>query len=639
MRYLLISLLFPLILLSARPDFKEGVSLYNQGAYWEALRIFAELAEEDISLSPQQSAASYMRIRCYNKLGYGQRALMLARQFPVTYPESEYLDDLSFLIGEIYLSLGDPREAAWSFANAAITTNSKKIRKEAREYTESVIGTACDEQDLHALATKSIDRTGQFLALLVAERFLSDGNRGEAINILFNLRPFIKEDDLRKRAINLYGNIGTTKMDTIHIAVVLPLSGALSSIASPMLNGIKYAAMTFMDSTDQTVQLHIYDNAGDLSESIKIARLVSANPKIIAQIGPLTNENIKGTAAVLNDTHIPILAPTATENHLTNLSEDIFQFRATRERKAMALAEYAVKTLGLKTFAIIAPSTEYGQQFADNFSARVDELGGLIQYQGWYVGEPTDLSKVHFRKIRELGLEELYEKMQADSLRLDSLMSGLISEGDSINIYERQLQPILKKQRPTRADSIHISLSHIDGMFFPIHKGSIPFIASQLAYNNLETYVLGDENWLDKATLKKNAQYFPKLTIVAGDRLEFRGLDPEFSDEYGRIFNAEPAQYDLMGYDAMGMLLNASGYSGGIRGNLWEVLSNSPTYEGIVHKIQWGGDTRRENNLVFLMKYEAKEFKLEGYFDNLGFFSMDSTKTDSIDLELPSETD
>jgi tetratricopeptide (TPR) repeat protein len=637
MRYFFLSLLVPLFLFSARPDFKDGVALYNQGAYWEALRVFAELAEEEIELNPQQSASSYMRIRCYSKLGFNQRALMLARDYPASYPQSEYEDDIQFLLGEIYLDLGDPREAAWYFAKSVGQSEDRKIRREALKYTESLVGTACEVNDLRALASRSIDETGQLLALLVAQRFMAESMQGEAIDILFNLRPYIKSEDLRKRAINLYDSFVGTLADTVHIAVVLPLSGALSSIGSPVLDGIKYAAMTYMDSTDQHVELHIYDNASELTETIKIARMVRDNPKIIAQIGPLTNENIKGTAAVLEGNNIPIIAPTATENNLTDLSNGIFQFPATRERKAEAMAEYAVKTLGLETFAIIAPSTEYGQQFADNFSTRVDELGGVVQYQGWYVGEPTDISKIHFRRIREIGLEELYAKMQEDSLRLDSLLMGLISEGDSVNVYENQLQPILKKQHPTRKDSNRVELSHIDGMFFPIHKGSIRYILYQLASNNLITHVLGDENWLDQETLKKNARYIPELTLVSGDRLGFQEISDTYSEEYLRIFKHRPEQYDLMGYDVMGMLLQASRFAGGTGPKLWDVLLNSPSYEGLVHQIQWGGDTRRENNLVFLMDYVDKGFELEGYFDNSGFFSMDSIYMDSVNVELPSE--
>ncbi len=636
MRNRLLIILIPLILFGARPNFKEGVSLYNQGAYWEALRIFAELADEEVSLNPQRSASSYMRIRCYNKLGFSQRALTLAREFPKAYPKSEYLDDLEYLLGEIHLDLGDTREAAWYFASSAVTTPNKKVRKAARDFAESLIGNACDMDDLHALAGRSIDRTGQFVALLVAERFLSEGLKGDGISILFNLRPYITDEDLRKKAIHLYDNFRSTQTDTLHIAVVLPLSGALGSIGSPMLDGIKFAAMTYMDSTSTAVNLHIYDNESDLSESIRIAREVRGDPKIIAQIGPLTNENIKGTAAVMEGHNIPIIAPTATEDHLTTLSTGLFQFRATRERKAIALAEYAVQTLGLETFAIIAPSTEYGQQLADNFATRVDELGGIIQYQGWYVGEPEDLSKNHFRKIREIGLEELYLKMQEDSLRLDSLLTGLITEGDSTNIYEEQLKPILRKSRPTRGDSLDVNLSHIDGMFFPVHDGSIPYILYQLAHNNLITHIFGDENWMDPEILKKNARYVPELTLVTGDRLGFQTLSQSHVDEYLRIFKHRPEQYDLMGVDVMGMLLDATQYAGGSGNKLWEVLINSPNYEGLVHQVQWGGDTKRSNELVFLLDYEDRNFELTGYYDNSGFFSMDSLEME-LPMELPSE--
>ncbi len=626
-------ILVPLLLLGARPDFKEGVSLYNRGAYWEALRIFAELADESGSLNPQRSASSYMRIRCYNKLGFSQRALMLAREFPGSYPKSDYLDDLKYLLGEIYLGLGDPRESAWYFAESAVTTSDKKISKAALDNAQTLVQTVCDLDDLHALAGRSIDRTGQFISLLVAERFLRDGERGEAIDILFNMRPYIQDDDLRKRAIHLYSQFSPAKVDTLHIAVVLPLSGALSSIGAPMLDGIRFAAMKYMDSSEQAVDLHIFDNESNLSESIRIARIVRDDPRILAQIGPLTNENIKGTAAVLDSRRIPVIAPTATENHLTDLASSIFQFSATRQRKATALAEYAVQSLGLKTFAIIAPSTEYGQQFADNFATRVDELGGIIQYQGWYVGEPTDISKTHFRRIREIGLEELYIKMRADSLRLDSLLSGLITEGDSVNIYEQQLHPILKKSRPTRGDSLGVQLSHIDGIFFPIHEGSISYILYQLASNNLTTHILGDENWVDQEILKKRDSYLQELTLVAGDRLGLEAISAAYSDEYLKIFKHTPEQYDFLGYDVMGMLLSSAQYAGGSGAKLWDVLVNSPNYQGQVHNVQWGGNTKRENDLVFLLDYAEKAFKLTGYYDSSGFFSMDSVATDST-LEI-----
>ncbi len=134
---------------------------------------------------------------------------------------------------------------------------------------------------------------------------------------------------------------------------------------------------------------------------------------------------------------------------------------------------------------------------------------------------------------------------------------------------------------------------------------------------------------MDKNILKKDASYIDKLTVVAGDRLGFQEINQAFSNEYVRIFKHRPEQYDFLGYDVMGMLLETARYAGGSGSNLWEVMINSPNYEGLVHQVQWGGNTRRENDLVFLMDYVENAFELTGYYDNSGFFSMDSLETES----------
>ena len=213
MRNRFLLLLLPLFLLGSRPDFKQGVNLYNQGATWEALRVFAELAEMDPGTNPQVSAAAYMRIRCYDKLGFGQRALMLAREFQEKYPDSSYGDDLQLLLSEIYLHRGDAREAAWYAARTAVISTDKKIRKAARQYAERLVGSICSLEDVQALAGRSIDRTGQFVALLAAERLLQEGQQGASIDILFNLRPYIRDDDLRHKAINLFDRMQSDRVD------------------------------------------------------------------------------------------------------------------------------------------------------------------------------------------------------------------------------------------------------------------------------------------------------------------------------------------------------------------------------------------------------------------------------------------
>ncbi len=609
------------------PSFDEGVELYNRGGYWEALRIFSALSDLGPENNEQLTASEYMRIRCYHKLGFNQRALTLAQSFYLIHPASTYIDDLDFLLGEIYLNISEPREAAWYFARAASYTDDRKVRRSAREFTRSVVLNDCEDDDLRALSTRSIDRAGQFLVLLVAERYAQDKRQEQAANILFNIRPFLRDSDLVRSAMQLYSGFTSSRQDTLHLALVLPLSGPLAAIGDQVLDGMRYAGMQFVDTTGIDLAFHVYDNAGQLGETISIAREIKNDSRIHAILGPLTNENVKGAGAVLVGSDIPLITPTATEDHLAGISHEIFQFRATRERKATALAEYAVDVLGLQSYAIIAPSTEYGQQMADNFASRVDELGGEIIYQGWYVGEPTDLSN-HYHRVRDIGIVELFELMEADSIpdttyyeELDSMVVDTVSE------YTRILDPLIDNDRPTYSDSLRIKLSHIDAFFFPIHQGSIPYIASQFAHNNLDAHVLGAENWLDEEILRKNYTYLPLLSVVTGDRFILnKTTSDDFHRDYSLLYRRHPGQYDYLGYDSMSFLLFNALKAGPHYYGLRDILIRSAIFEGYVNEVQWGGRTGRENDRVLLLNYEDRQFVLGGHKDETGFFGTDSSQ-------------
>lgn len=622
-------ILLPLILVAQTglPSFNDGIEMYNRGGYWEALRVFSALSDLPAEDNDQLTASQYMRIRCYHKLGFNQRALTLARAYYRDFPSSGYLDDLDFLLGEIYLEIDDPRESAWYFARAAAFTDDRKVRKTAREFTRSVVLSECDHADLRALSTRDIDRAGQFLVLLIAERYAQENQQERAANVLFNIRPFLRDSDLVRAAIDLYRGFTTTRRDTLHLALILPLSGPLASIGDQVLDGMRYAGMQFVDTTETPLAFHVYDNAGELGETITISRRIRNDARMHAIFGPLTNENVKGAAAVLDGSGIPMITPTATEDLLSLVSPEIFQFRATRERKATALAEYAVEVLELHSYAILAPSTEYGQQMADNFARRVDELGGEIVYQGWYVGEPTDLSN-HYYQVRNIGIEELFELMAADTIpdttffeELDSMVVDTVSE------YAKILDPLIDNDRPTYSDSLRIKLKHIDAVFFPIHQGSIPYIASQFAHNNLEAHVLGGENWLDTEILRKNYTYLPLLTLVAGDQsILSKDTGDELHRDYTHLYHRLPGQYDFLGYDAMSLLLSSSLQAGPHYYGLRDILIRGATFEGYVNEVQWGGRTGRENDRVLLLNYTDRDFVLAGHKDETGFFDADSAQ-------------
>lgn len=78
--------------------FRKGENFYNDGQYWQALKIFNELSLQDTSLNHQISASEYMVAKCHFNLGNKKRAIQKSRQFEYRHKNDSYLDDIHLLL-------------------------------------------------------------------------------------------------------------------------------------------------------------------------------------------------------------------------------------------------------------------------------------------------------------------------------------------------------------------------------------------------------------------------------------------------------------------------------------------------------------------------------------------------------------
>ncbi len=613
-RITIIVVLFAGSVWSQSTTFDRGVKLYNQGEYWQALVQFTALSNQTPEQNPQLTASLVMRMKCYAKLESFQRTILLAREFQLNYPNSRYETDVYFLLGEVYALLGEYTEAAWNYAQARVHAKDRNnIRYESERRTRELVLNRIPLQDLDLLYTRDVGLVGQFLGLLAVERFQRDGKHVEAADLMFDLRPYLKTGWLIDEALEVDWQLTHTSHRTVIIGVVLPLTGALGSIGNQILSGLRYAAMVYTDSSRVKVELDIHDNEADLGKSINIARKFKSNPQLIAVVGPLISENVKALAAVLNGSDKIILTPTATENELIDFSPDLYQYQPSRGIRGASLAAYAMNTLGLKTFAVLAPTDAYGRELTDSFTKKVDELDGQVLYEGWYAGDPTDLS-AHFKTLRTIGFQRLLQEVATDT---DSVRQAN---------YRYILKPITPDSgkfvhRYSTSDSLKVKISTIDGLYMPIHQGQV-YVASQIAFYNLNTYVLGDENWDDPDNLNKNRRYLPRLAFgssnsVDSTRLEVTGM----MTDYPMLYDRNPTRYDYLGFDTANLLLDGLEQSNFKPALIRQVFIKMDTWRGVIGQVRFGGNHPRQNQSVFIMEYDNQERRASraGYYDQFGF--------------------
>ncbi|PJA54192.1 MAG: hypothetical protein CO167_05190 [Candidatus Marinimicrobia bacterium CG_4_9_14_3_um_filter_48_9] len=609
-------LIFPIVLslgFAQQSGFELGTKYYNQGEYWQALVQFSALSNQTVDQNPQLTASLVMLMKCYAKLESYQRSIFLARDFQRNYPESRYQADVFFLLGEIYTFRNDYSEAAWNFALARAASDRQKLSDEAETRAQELMLNRVPLSDMEVLYSRDLGIAGQFLGLLAIERFQRAGKQEESTDLMFNLRPHLKQPWLIQRAMRLDWTLRQESRQSILIGVILPLSGSYAEIGNQILAGIRYGAMVYSDSMKADVELDVRDNAATLGTSIEIARDFSENPLMVAVVGPLISDNVKAVAAVLNGTGKILLTPTATENDIVDFSRFLYQYQPSRGIRGAALAAYAVNTLGLKTFAVIAPTDAYGRELTDSFTKKVDELGAQILYEGWYAGDPTDLSH-HFKNLRSIGMRRLFELVASDS--------------DSVRQidYRTVLKPITPdsgriNRRFSSGDSLKVKLPTIEGLYMPIHHGQV-YVASQVAFYNLNTYVLGDENWDDPDNLNKNRRYLPRLAFASSNSIDSLKLEESgILVDYSMLYDRSPTQYDYLGYDAVNLLLDGLTQTRFNSAILTELLKKMGVWRGITSQVKFGGDSPRQNQSVFIMEYDNQSRLLDpaGYYDQFGF--------------------
>lgn len=182
--------------------------------------------------------------------------------------------------------------------------------------------------------------------------------------------------------VALLAACGGPKAGPVKIAVTAPLSGDLAADG----RGMERAASLAVEEAGGAVKLVSFDDGGDPLKAVAVANEISGDPDILAVVGPLTSGCAMDAARVYALGAVPMITPSATAPALT-LQQDnpgwggervVFRLPPSDAAQAEALAEHAVRALGLKTAAILHDRTPYGMGIAEAFRASFQKRGGTV---------------------------------------------------------------------------------------------------------------------------------------------------------------------------------------------------------------------------------------------------------------------
>jgi|GEM_PF-1427711 len=411
-----------------------------------------------------------------------------------------------------FYKLNDFRESKKAFLTICEETSEPEIKD------KSSLFFALSKIKLNEIVDGAVILTG---LLNSAQRDVAENSRLILETLIYyklNEEDFI---DLSEKTFdkNITDLINQSK-NSLKILAVLPLSGTDKDAGKEILTGIEFAIKP-VNYKGKKVKLDIVNSEGKIPVMTKkvLDRLNSSRYNLI--IGELRSDATAALAGIATLKNIPLISPTASENDISEISKFIFQLNSTSHTLGKKIAEYAIDSLNYKTFAVLSPATNDGNESVSGFTEKVLEKGCSVISSEWYF-DTFDLNK-QLQRIRE-------KILSIDSLDVEEYMT---------------------------ADSIKaVTAGVVDAFFLPVPNSDIESVASQVFYYNFKANMMGTYGWNDIKTLNKLASNADSLVYIK--ETSFNPENSKYNDfvfKFRKEYGSNPKLLEITGYSLMEMLL------------------------------------------------------------------------------------
>ena len=327
--------------------------------------------------------------------------------------------------------------------------------------------------------------------------------------------------------------------DTITISARYNLTGGLSSLDGPSLNGAKLAAKQVNETgglLGKKVELSAFDTKTDQQETAKAAQRILTEG-IVAGIGQSDTTFVMAAAPLFQEKGIPFATSGATHPMLPQwVGNHMFMTPFGDDDQSYAIADYAYDKLGARNVVVWTDnSMDFTKALSKFFIERFEERGGKVINKGVFMMGDTDFSAQIAR-------------LQATDPKPDALFASAIPSEAGL---------IVKQVRE-------------QGLDMPIVSG-----------DGFDTELVSTTPGPELA----NKVYFSTHTYRADDRPEVQKFIKDYTAEYGR----EPENaFAPLGYDAFNLVADAIKRAGSAEpAKIRDALEATRGFKGVTGEISY----------------------------------------------------
>ena len=567
-------LLFIPLSISAQ-DFEEGIELYEEGRYVEAIPVF-----EGID-TPQ---ARLFEGKSYFSLGRYLKAKAIlervdSRAIPEIEREALYTSALTdFQLRQFGSALAKLERLSDASIQTPLITEAinlydgilNYLTLEQRRQAFQEVGSSKIKYDLIRSAMGKVTYPTAKLLIREFQNTVADSVA----------RRYT--DDLNKAvsdSLNYAMQIAFGRQLEAPDGVIYNIGAALPSydpgdpefeVSQGLYYGYTLAAEEFNQQNPDKKAFIRYKNTGASTDSSEyLMTSLAWNYNVDAILGPLYSEPAVRMARLAELYKIPMLAPLANSDTLNVDNPYLFQANPTFASHGRKMAEYAVNDLNMDTLAVIAERNSLGEASAFAFRDRAEKLGAKV---------------AHF----------FVEDLEAQGYEITEYTKYFMTDSASA------------RTRSRLADSLRYT--GIDGVYAPFTGQVAPTLIDLLLIDlnamNSNVTILGSQEWgaseIPDDRLEDRTIYFSESYFInsRSDRVE------RFREDYRNRFGVEANRFSMIGYDAATYLLNTLKTVKN-PALLKNALSRQPLHEGLIGNIQFEGTHVNQEVKVFKISREG----------------------------------
>lgn len=399
------------------------------------------------------------------------------------------------------------------------------------------------------------------------------------------------------------------------LGAVLPLTGKLKPVGEAVQRSLTLA----LKGSD--LELVVKDSQGDASLAAKHVEALALEEGVMAIVGPLSPDETKRAALVAEELQVPLITLSKAED-VTKVGPHVFRTMVTSEQQASALADYAMGTLGYKSFAVLYPNISFGAEMSNAFWDAVESRGGEIRGAETYEHDQTTFTTEAKKLVGRYFLEDRYDYYE----KLKDLREGLENADD------RRRRHALEKAR----DAVD-PIIDFEALFIPDLWSKVALVAPALAVEEVVTNacdkkdieriqkttgkqklktvtLLGPATWSspkgasgDPQLIERGGKYVLCSVFVDGfyensDRPQTKAYVQAFRELYK---DAQLTLVDAVAYDTGGLLRAVMERQPKSRAQVREALAGTKAYEGATGTISFD-EQREAQRPLFLLNVTPK---------------------------------